>query len=107
MQIPSAFQLLGQKITVEFDPALVNVSDCTGEAHYRFNKIKLQPIDGYVGRPQTKVEQTFCHELVHYLLYYGECETTKELYKNELVVERLGNLVHQALTTMEYTEQVA
>lgn len=49
-----------------------------------------------------KIEQTFAHELMHYILYYGECSETKDLYKNELVIDRLSNLLHQAISTMEY-----
>jgi len=93
---------MGHTIDIEIDPSMVNVVDCTGEAHYRFNKIKIQGAEGYVGRPQSKTEQTFCHEFIHFLLYFGECHDTKELYKNEIVVDRLASLLHQALSTMEY-----
>jgi hypothetical protein len=102
MQIPKSFKLLGNTIEVEFDPSMVNAADAVGEAHYRFNKIKLQGVEGYVGRPQSKIEQSFCHELTHFLLFFSECSDTKELYKNELVVDRIAGLLHQALTTAEY-----
>lgn len=102
MRIPASFKLMGHTISTEFDPALTHAHDATGEAHYRFNKIILQGQEGYVGRPQSKVEQDFCHELVHFLLYFGECADTKELWKNEMVVDRISLLLHQALTTMDY-----
>ena len=87
------------------DSQLAQRQDNTGEAHYRFNQILLQGAEGYVGRPVTKVEQDFIHELVHFILYFGECEATKDLFKNERVVDRIALLLHQALTTMEYEER--
>ena len=105
MKIPKRFKLLGHTIDIEIDPAMINVVDCTGEAHYRFNKIKLQGSEGYIGMPQSKIEHTFYHELVHFILYFGECQDTKEFYKNELVVDRIASLLHQATTTMEYDDE--
>lgn len=102
MQIPKSFQLFGHTIKVTFDNQLSNAHDCTGEAHFRFNEIRLQGQEGYVGRPESKVDQDFFHELVHFILYYGECEATKDLWKNEKVTDRISLMLHQALKTAVY-----
>jgi len=104
MKIPKSFNIMGQTIEVKYDPQLTNRSDHTGEAHYRYNQIILQGAEGYPGRPISQIEQTFMHELVHFILYYGDCTDTKDLFKNELVVDRIAMLLHQAFTTMEYEE---
>ena len=108
MKIPSSFKLLGQSITVSIDPNLSNKRDCTGEAHYRTNQILLQDSSGYDGRAADKIEHDFCHELVHFLLYYGSGAINHELkepaHKNEELVDLLAGLLHQSLTTMEYKE---
>ena len=102
MRIPKSFKLLGHTIIVEEDIGLTTRTDNTGEAHFRHNKIILQPLDGYKDRPISRLEQVFVHELVHFILYFSECEKTKGLTHNELVVDRIASLLHQALSTMEY-----
>lgn len=104
MLIPRSFALLGHSVQVEFDARLQQDHDNCGEAHYRTNMIKLLPAEGsYPDRPQSKVEHDFCHELVHFLLYYAECSDIAGLYKNELVVDRIAGLLHQVLSTMDYS----
>jgi predicted SprT family Zn-dependent metalloprotease len=104
MRIPKTFKLMGHTIDVHEEMDLHIRQNSTGEAHYRSNKIYLQGQEGYPLRPISKVEQDFCHELMHFILYMGECSDTNELWKNEHVVNRLSSLLHQALTTMEYEE---
>ncbi len=49
--------------------------------------------------PDIKLEGTFCHELVHIMLYFaGE----HELRNNEKFVDVFSGLLHQALTTAVY-----
>lgn len=43
----------------------------------------------------TELQQTFCHELVHALLL----EMNHKLTHNEVFVDNLGSLLHQALST--------
>jgi hypothetical protein len=50
---------------------------------------------------QEAQEETFFHELMHWLYYsLGE----QELQHNEKHVEQMGALLYQALTTCEYGE---
>ena len=99
MRIPASFWLYGQKITVEFVDDLLEEEDCTGEALYRKNLIKLQRNNRAVDRPQTQAESTFCHELVHFILFVMEED---DLRKNEKFVEHLSRLLHQTLNSAEY-----
>ena len=61
--------------------------------------IKLTPISPAHPIPDSSIEHTFIHELVHMCLYHTE---QYELGKNEGFVDAFAGLLHQALTTMEY-----
>ena len=99
MVIPVSFWLYGQKITVEMVDHLIEDADNIGESVYRKNLIKLQCNNAGIERPQTQIESTFCHELVHYILFMMEED---DLRKNEKFVDNFGRLLHQALNSMEY-----
>ena len=97
MRIPNSFYLLGQKITVEQDSNLTFEADAKGISLFREGKIVLQRREQY--SPQSQVEQTFCHELVHWILHQmGE----GELGGNEKFVDVFGSLLHQALSTATF-----
>jgi len=100
--IPTSFQLHGQKIDVIYDKQLTNTSDARGMSHFRENKIRLQTSTDSIPTPITMQEQTFCHELIHYLLLHAE----SKLNDDEKFVNLMGNLLHQALSTMEYPKKV-
>lgn len=103
MIIPARFKLLGETITVRYDADLNLLHDSFGQARYRKNEIVIQPnVDG-CPRTVEQLDQTFCHELVHHILYAGgEDEFEPPLHRREFFVDRLASLLHQALTTMEY-----
>ena len=98
MLIPRSFWLYGQHITVEWTDHLVEDADSVGEALYRKNLIRLQRNNAGVERPQTQMESTFCHELVHFILCLMDED---DLRKNEKFVEYFSRLLHQALNSME------
>ena len=99
MRIPASFFLLGQRITVEWSDEVIENDDATGLALYRKNRIVIQRNTHGVNRPQDQIERTFCHELVHWLLFTaGE----HDLRNNEKLVELLGALLHQALASAVY-----
>ena len=103
MEIPKRFKLFGQTIEVVFDPTLTHEKDWNGAASYRNGAIKLQPNSEHTPRKQDHIEQTFCHELTHYLLYAANAKAgDKYLHQDEDLVEIVGCLLHQALTTMEH-----
>jgi hypothetical protein len=58
-------------------------------------------LDNLRGQPHTTIEQTFCHELVHSILYHIE---ERELFNNEKFVNLFAGALYQALETLEYNE---
>ncbi len=104
-RIPKAFTMFGQRIQVQFVEDLIDVTDCVGMARLRKNVIEIQPGTGpQIFRPRAQTEQTFFHELIHWALDLL-CED--ELSKDEKLVDKLGSMLHQAFTTMEYDEKPA
>ena len=101
IKIPKSFFLYSRKFKVEFDKKLIDESNWTGMAAFREKKIKLQPLTEANNREQIDVEQTFFHELTHWILHEAEYE---KLNDNEIFVERFSKLLHQALSTAEYEE---
>lgn len=97
--IPQAFWLFGQRITVNFRADLVEDADCVGLTKYRKNTIELQSITSSMSRPESQVEKTFCHELVHWIFYMLH---ENDLDNNEALVDGIAKLLHQALITAEY-----
>lgn len=99
LRIPTSFQLFGQTITVRYDPTLVHETDCVGSSRYRHNTILIQPSQAGQDRLQSQIEQTFCHELVHYILRFLNED---DLNKSEKFVDLFAGLLHQTFTTMTY-----
>lgn len=100
MKIPKRFKLMGQTIDVIFEKDLIDNNDNRGEARYRRNEIALQPsVMDAVIRPPAQIGQSFCHELVHWILFLL---SEDKLRKDEQFVDRFSGLLHQSLTTMEY-----
>ena len=100
MKIPSSFEIAGRKVKVVENSRLGHENEWLGAAVYREDKIELQP--STKDRPRTKdcLNQTFCHELVHWVLYsMGK----HELNRDEEFVDLFGTFLHQALKTMKYS----
>ena len=97
--IPSSFYLFGQKITVKMVDMLVENEDSTGLSLYRKNVIQLQKQNAGISRPQSQMESTFLHELVHYIFFMLGKD---DLRKDEVLVDNIAKLLHQAMTTTEY-----
>ena len=101
MKIPSAFMLYGQRIVVRWRTDLVDDEDKTGQAVFRRNVIELQSNTGGIQRPQTQIESSFFHELVHYVLFMLNKD---DMVSDEEFVDGVARLLHQALTTAEYRQ---
>ena len=95
--IPKRFMLHGQVINVILDDMLVSNQGTVGEARDTHNEIKLQ--SSILKRPQTQIEETFLHELVHLCLVHAGYT---DLYKDEQFIDLLANMIHQAFATAEY-----
>ena len=96
---PMAFQLFGHTINVEYSNNLIREHDSYGLANYRTTRIELQTCDAAGAERNIKeIESTFCHELAHWMLHFmGE----EELGENEKFTGLLGNMIHQALSTIK------
>ena len=96
--IPKTFNLLGKTIEVRYVPNLINRESRTGQSVYRENSIELQPsVRGYP-IPMDSIEQTFFHELVHWILFSMKNEKADSLNDDENFVSLFASLLHQALT---------
>jgi predicted SprT family Zn-dependent metalloprotease len=110
LKIPKSFNLLGRTIQVVDDPKLMQERSWVGSANYELDVISLQPNSESYQVSEAKLQQTFCHELAHFLLYYAgaainhEMKSGEYIHKNEEFVDLLGSLIQQALSSMEYEE---
>lgn len=111
MKIPKRFKLLGHTIEVVERHDLLQERDWTGAANYPKCKIELLPSTITYQQAKSKIEQCFCHELSHFLLYFAgsavnhDLKSGEYIHTNEEFVDLLGHLLHQAMTTMEFEEK--
>lgn len=109
MKIPKRFKLYGKTINVVYDATLLLEHGFQGAANYRRNRIELLPNTDVTPISAEDEQQTFCHELMHYLVYYSAAAYSgsekSEMHTDEGFIDQLGSLLHQALTTMEYEEE--
>ena len=99
MIIPKRFKLMGHTIKVEFDPKLQFRENCTGEARYRSRNIIIASSTDDHPRFQSDLEQTFYHELMHWIFHELN---EPDLCNNEKLVDTIAALLQQAHSTMEY-----
>jgi predicted SprT family Zn-dependent metalloprotease len=107
MRVPKRFRLMGQIIDVVYRPDQFRDSGWEGVASYQTNQIVLQPSSDAVPLKPEALEQTFLHEMVHFILYHsGAAYTGKRdyMHQDEGFVDLTASLLHQALTTMEYDD---
>ncbi len=101
MKIPRRFKVFGQTINVEQVPNLLHTEGNYGEANHRLGVIKIHCGGDNAEIPRSSIEQTFLHEVVHVILSQMN---EGELCNNEQFVDVFAALLHQALTTAEYSE---
>ena len=90
--IPTSFWLGGLKIDVVFDESLIKSKNIIGEARYCKQQILLDPSMA----PLQMLEQSFMHELVHWIFYMmGE----DEMRGNEKLVDLFAHFLYQAKMT--------
>ncbi len=88
MNIPEKITLAG--ITITVDRTAEMPEGCIGKADYQNQKIYIN--DKFAGANLT--EQTYYHELVHWILFVmGE----EELKKNERFVDLFSHFLYQAV----------
>ena len=90
LRLPKKVQLAGFDIDVIFKEGLHKKYGCLGLASYDTQEIWIEPKI----RHEQMRQQTFMHELVHWILFtMGEFE----LQKNEKFVEVFAHFLYQAL----------
>ena len=90
--IPKQFQLAGHTVKVRIVPASKwKHKDSVGA--FNPNKYTIDILATITG---TARQQVLCHEMFHALFYVAGQD---ELYQDEELVDRLGHLLQQALTT--------
>jgi len=94
--IPNSFMLGGLKIDVEIDETLKE-KNMIGQANYVAQMIKIDPTISTL----QFVEQSFVHELVHWIFYMIDED---ELRQNEKLVDLFAHFLYQALTSAEFGE---
>ncbi len=88
MKVPRQFQLAGIKWTVRENNHLINMGEC----HSQRGIIYLKPDPNY---NEVVREQTFCHELVHAILFtMGDAGPHDEKF-----VDGFAALLHQYMNT--------
>lgn len=87
--VPKKFWLAGIEIEVELDPNMYAQTRRLGEAKYPDQKIildcSMQSIHS--------MEQTFLHELMHWIFYIM---SEPELRNNEKLIDLLAHFIHQS-----------
>ena len=106
MLIPARFKLLGQTIYVYFLPDVFTDHDGHfGFSSYRKNQIHLRPSTSVLPLSNEQTEQTFWHELTHFVLYHaGAAYSGKKdyMHQDEEFVDLVASLYHQAISTFEF-----
>jgi len=101
LKLPTAFTLHGQRITVTQVDHIGSENGTLGEARLAKNEIAIQTNANGFTRLSTQIEQTFLHELVHFILHHMGQD---ELCGEEQFVDGFSHLLHQAFTSMEYSD---
>ncbi len=102
IKIPYEFQICGQTIKVKFTHDLLEKEDCVGVKRSRHNVIELQDYSSVPftnSRPHSHTEETFLHEVIHFILEYT---AERELQNDEKFVARFSQLLHQVFKTAKY-----
>jgi predicted SprT family Zn-dependent metalloprotease len=106
VNIPTRFKLFGQTINIVYPEHVFREKDgYEGFATYRTNEIQLRPNSTL---SQEAKEQTFFHELTHFILYHAGASysgKTEFMHQDECFVDMVSNLLHQAISTFEYESQ--
>jgi len=94
MKIPKELKIIGRTIKVVVDDELTNRNDTYGEAHYRYDKIYLQPRVKGIPRTPQSIQITFLHEIIHFIL---EGLRESDLRNNEKFVGPFSEVLYQVL----------
>ena len=107
MKIPKSFKLMGQTINITRQMLdFADAPDRIAYASYRLNEFQFNPMLPYKNDDQW--EHAFYHELMHFIYYFADMsfeDGKGPIHQDERFVNLTANLLHQALTTMEYGKE--
>lgn len=90
MKIPKTIQIAGKNIIIKFDDDHCDRNGGYGIAEYFKGEIVLQrKVKGDIKRPDHFVEETFIHEILHYIA------------EDEKLVGQLSELLYQVIKQIE------
>ena len=92
--IPSSFRLAGHTVTVKMI-AEKDWADDEVAGYWNSQNLTISVPDWF---SESRVQQIFCHELVHAILHTMD---ERKLNDNEKFVDVFGSLLHQVWTTVE------
>lgn len=94
MKIPEKIVIGGIEVDIEYNDELLDRDNCTGVTAYEHQRIYIDPsVPG-----QDIVNQSFIHEIVHYVLYVMGKHT---LRKDEEFVDGFAHLAYQIIKQIE------
>ena len=100
MKLAKTFEIISQKIRVQYVDDLVMTHDALGQSRFAQNLILIQANTKTFKVTKESQEHTYYHEMAHFVLYYmGEME----LCHNEKFVDLLGNILLQIDKTKKYS----
>ena len=97
--IPDRFMIFGHWVTVEFDPELTKHEGILGKTILEENRIVLQPQVEGMKISSSQVEETWKHELTHFILLAIE---RGDLSEDEKFVSLFSRTWHQTEKTAVY-----
>ena len=101
MKIPKKFKLYGQEINIKFNKSIND--KCMGKAIYTENTIELATNI----KSKSLLEQTYIHELLHFVILHSklinsyELTNGKKVHEDEVFIDNVASLLHQALVSSE------
>jgi len=107
VKIPNRFKLFSTTIEVKFDESKFTFEEeaYCGFASYRDCAIYLKPSTKVRPVSSHQIQQTFMHELFHFIFYYSGCAYKGKvdyMHQEEDFVDLSASLMLQAMSTMEY-----
>lgn len=101
LNIPTQFTIFGRTVNVSFSDRIVQASDALGRAEFANDTITLQPSCAGYERSVAQVEQTFYHEMVHFILH----AMNHRLKDDESFVDTFASVLHQAILSFKFNNK--
>jgi len=102
-KIPKKFNLFGREIKVEYSQEVLHDRNARGLVEYDKDTIVVSLKDEKgERRSQQELELIFLHEFNHFLLYLSANENNQNIYKEEMLVERLSGGIRELMLQLNF-----